>query len=68
MKAQSWTAWNLHSTHEAIDDSIVTLHTTIGKFHITEEDDCIQVQCVDGTLLVECMSANTFRIRIKRRM
>ena len=69
MKAESWTAWNMESKHVAFTDDIVNLYTVIGRFMVKEEDgDALMVQCNDGTLLVELVSANTFRIKINRRM
>ena len=68
MKAVSWSSRYIEKDERYIDDSAIVMETEIGNFLLSIEDTGLQIQSASGTLLIELMSANTFVVKINRRM
>lgn len=68
MKAVSWYSRYIEKDERYIHDSEIVMETEIGNFLLSIEDTGLRIQSASGTLLIELMSANTFKVKINRRM
>ena len=70
MKVQIWAQTYPTVIAPPMDDDGwgVLLDTQYGNYRIMERDGALEVQCTNGTIAIDLKSANTFGVKINRKM